>query len=284
MIKKGDTMNSILKEKFKQIVIVICIILLLVLTFIPIFLMIVLSFKSNIQIYTNFWALPWPIQWGNYNIAIDLLMRNMINTIIVVSISTFGAVFLASLSGYTFARLDFPGKNVLFMMIISLMMVPSILTLTPLYKLIQTLNINNTWWALILPWISGGQVMGIILSTTFMKQQPKSLFEAARIDGAKELQAYLFIAVPLAKPILTTAAIMNMVGFYNDFIWPLVSIDSNLKQMISVAIRVFQSATGNIDIGSMVAGFVFATIPLLIMFAISSRFFIEGLTSGAVKS
>lgn len=162
---------------------------------------------------------------------------------------------MASLSGYVFARLEFPGKNTLFMMVLTLMMVPSILTLTRLNRLIQDLGINNTWWALLLPWMSGGQVMGILLCRTFIQQQLKSLFEAARIDGAKEVQAYLLIA-----------------------------IDSNVKQMISVAIRVFQSATGNIDIGSMVAGFVFATIPLLLMFAIGSRFFIEGLTSGAVKS
>jgi len=276
-------MNSKMKENLKQTSLVIGIILLLTLTFIPIFLMIILSFKSNIQIYTDFWALPWPIQWGNYDIAVGLLMRNMINTIIVVTVATLGTVILASLSGYTFARLDFPGKNALFMMILLLMMVPSILTLTPLYKLIQELGINNTWWALLLPWMSGGQVMGILLCRTFMQQQPKSLFEAARIDGAEEFQAYFSIAIPLAKPILTTVGIMTMVGFYNDFIWPLISIDSNSKQMISVAIRVFQSATGNIDIGSMVAGFVFATIPLLLMFAMGSRFFIEGLTAGAVK-
>lgn len=272
------------KMFIRQTVIVSSIGLLLLLTFIPIFLMITLSFKSNAQIYADFWALPWPIQWSNYDIAVALLLRNMVNTILVVSAATLGTVILASLSGYTFARLDFPGKNTLFMMVLTLMMVPSILTLTPLYRLIQDLGINNTWWALLLPWMSGGQVMGILLCRTFMQQQPNSLFEAARIDGALEVQAYLLIAVPLAKPILTTIAIMSMVAFYNDFIWPLVAIDSNVKQMISVAIRVFQSATGNIDIGSMVAGFVFATIPLLVMFAVGSRFFIEGLTSGAVKS
>lgn len=272
------------KMFIRQTVIVSSIGLLLLLTFIPIFLMITLSFKSNAQIYADFWALPWPIQWSNYDIAVALLLRNMVNTILVVSAATLGTVILASLSGYTFARLEFPGKNTLFMMVLTLMMVPSILTLTPLYRLIQDLGINNTWWALLLPWMSGGQVMGILLCRTFMQQQPNSLFEAARIDGALEVQAYLLIAVPLAKPILTTIAIMSMVAFYNDFIWPLVAIDSNVKQMISVAIRVFQSATGNIDIGSMVAGFVFATIPLLVMFAVGSRFFIEGLTSGAVKS
>lgn len=268
----------------QQTLVTILAVIFLILSFIPILLMFFLSLKSNVQIYGDFWSPPNPIQWDNYKISVNMLIPNMVNSTILVAVATFFTVLLASMSGYVFSKLEFPGKNFLFMLILSLMMIPSILTLTPLYKLIQELHLKNNWLSLILPWVSGGQIFGIFLCKTFISIQPSALFESARIDGATEFQSYYKIAIPLAKPILATLAIMSMMGFYNDFVWPLMVIDSNSKQVITVAIRVFQSATGNIDIGSMVAGFVFATVPLLILFLFGSRLYIEGVTSGALKS
>ena len=268
----------------KQTLISTLAVILLVLSFIPMILMIILSLKSNVQIYGNFWSLPNPIHWENYTVATNMLIPNMINSTILVAAATFFTVLLASISGYVFSKLDFSGKNVLFMVVLSIMMAPSVLTLTPLYKLMQDLHLKNNWLSLLLPWVSGGQIFGIFLCKTFISIQPSALFESARIDGATEFQSYYKIALPLAKPILATLAIMSMMNYYNDFVWPLMVIDSNSKQVITVAIRVFQAATGNIDIGSMVAGFVFATIPLLILFLFGSRLYIEGVTSGAIKS
>lgn len=259
-------------------------ILLLALHFITITLMLFLSLKSNIQIYDNFWSFPNPIHWENYAEAIDKLIPNMVNSLMLVPIATIITVLLSSLSGYIFARITFPGKNFLYLLILSLMMIPSILTLTPSYKLIQDLGIYNTWWALLLPWVSGGQVFGILLCRTFISNHPAALFEAARIDGATELQTYCKIALPLAKPILVTLFLMSVMTQYNDFVWPLMVIESNSKQMITVVIRVFQSATGVLEQGSMVAGYVFTTIPLAIIFLFGSRYYIEGITSGAIKT
>lgn len=255
----------------------------LLLSFIPIFLMLILSLKANVQIYNDFWALPRPLMFQNYRIAVNMLIPNMINTLIVVPTATFFVVLLASVSGYVFARLEFPGKKGLFLIILALLMIPGVLTLTPLYRLIQDLRIMNTWWALILPWVAGGQVFGILICRTYIAGLPAALFESARIDGASELTSYFRIALPLSKPILATLTIMSLIGQYNDFIWPLMAIDSNSKQVITVAIRVFQAATGSVDIGSMVAGFVFATLPLLLLFMAGSRLYIEGVTSGAIK-
>lgn len=267
-----------------QILLYAASLILLALSFIPIILMVLLSLKSNVQIYGNFWSLPAPIQWDNYRIAVNMLIPNMVNSTLLVPVATLFTVLLSAMSGYVFARLKFPAKNFLFVLVLSWMMIPGILTLTSSYKLIQDLGMYNTWWALMLPWVAGGQVFGILLCRTFIANHPAALFEAARIDGATELKSFYKIALPLAKPILATLAIMTMMGNYNDFIWPLMVIESNSKQMITVAIRVFQSATGTLDIGSMVAGFVFATIPLLVLFLFGSRLYIEGITSGAVKT
>lgn len=272
-----------LKGKVFQVTITTISILLLLMAFIPIFVMIILSLKSNVQIYGDFFTLPNPFQWSNYNKAVDKLIPNMINTVIVVVAAMSITVVLSAISGYVFARLQFPGKNFLFMCILALMMVPGILTLTPLYSLIQTYGIYNTWWALILPWVSGGQVFGILLCRTYMEGLPKELFESSRIDGCNELGALFRIAVPLSKPILATVVVMKMIDYYNDFIWPLLAIENNKKQVITVAIRVFQSSYNTTDIGTMVAGFVFATIPLFLLFIFTSRLYMEGLTSGALK-
>jgi multiple sugar transport system permease protein len=245
--------------------------------------MLLLSLKTTVQIYGNFFALPNPYEWSNYNRAIGMLIPNMINTILVVSAGTILTVILCAMSGYVFARLKFPLKNFLFLAVIALMMVPGVLLLMPQFYLIQKYHIYNTWWALILPWAAGGQIFGIMLCRTSMGTLPLEMFEAARIDGCGEFNALIRIALPLSKPILSTIAVMQMVNYYNDFIWPLIAIETNSKQVINVVIRVFQSMTGTIDIGSMVAGFVFATLPLLLLFLCTSRLYIEGITSGAVK-
>ena len=271
------------KRKCYERICTIIAVIIMLLAFIPIFTMIFLSLKSNAQIYGDFFSLPNPIQWSNYNKALDQLIPNMINTLIVVALAMLITVVLSVIGGYVFSQLKFPGKNVLFIIILALMMVPGILTLTPLYTLVQDYGLYNTWWALILPWVSGGQVFGIYLCRTFMEGIPKELFEAAEMDGCSKVRSITLIAVPLSKPIIATVAVMKMVDYYNDFIWPLVAIESNKKQVINVAIRILATGQGNVDIGSMVAGFVFATLPLFILFIFTSRLYMEGLTAGAVK-
>lgn len=273
-----------LRQTSFQTLITFITVIFVLLAFIPIFLMLFLSLKSQSQFYANLWALPIPPRWQNYDAAWNQLIRNMLNSIITVSVGTLLIVSLAAMSGYVFARLEFPLKNFLFMLMLALMMIPGVLTLTPSFKLIQRIGLKNTWWALWLPWASGGQVMGMYLCRTFISNQPASLFESARIDGATEFKAFFHIALPLAKPILATLVVMNMISLYGDFIWPLLVIESNTKQVISVAIQTYSSATGMTDYGAMIAGFVMATIPLVIMFSFSSRLYIEGITSGAVKA
>ena len=259
-------------------------VLFVLLAFIPIFLMLFLSLKNQAQFYGNLWAIPNPPQWSNYSQAWTQMIGNMVNSVVTVIVGTGLIVLLSAMSGYVFARLDFPLKNFLFMLMLALMMVPGVLTLTPSFKQIQRLGMKNTWWALWFPWASGGQVMGMYLCRTFIAGQPAAVFESARIDGATEFKAFYLIAVPLAKPILATLVVMNMIGLYSDFIWPLLVIDSNSKQVISVAIQTYSSSQGTSNYGAMMAGFVIATVPLLLMFSFSSRLYIEGITSGAVKA
>lgn len=271
------------KERRFQIILELVMCLITFLAFVPIIVMLMTSFKSNVEIYNDFFALPKTLQWENYKNAFDVLATNMGGTLTVVAIAVFFTLALAAVGGYVFATMDFPGKGVFFFLFLALMMIPGSLYLTPNYMLIQKYHLFNTWGALILPWISGGQVLGIVLCRNAMEQIPRDLFEAAKMEGCGPIRCLIYIALPLAKPILSTVAIMQLVSYYNDFIWPMMVIESNRKQMITVAVRIFTSAQGTVNIGAMFAGYVIATLPIFILFMFTSRLYMEGLTAGAVK-
>lgn len=271
--------SSIAKQGALYVVLTV----LLLLAFVPIFLMISVSLKSTYQLNTDFWGLPNPVFWENYAVAFSGIYINMLNSFVYVALAVLLLVFLAAMGGYVFAVLDFPGKNTLFFLLMS-MMIPAILTLTPRYVMISDMGLKNNPLALILPWVTGGQVMAIVLCRTFIQQTPRAVFESARLDGAGEFRIFLQFAAPLAKPILTTVAIMNLISFYNDYLWPLMVIGESRLQVATVAIESFMADSGNDGMGQSVAGFTLITLPLLILFTFTSRIYMEGLTSGALKA
>ena len=272
--------SSIAKQGALYVVLTV----LLLLAFVPIFLMISVSLKSTYQLNTDFWGLPNPVFWENYAVAFSGIYINMLNSFVYVALAVLLLVFLAAMGGYVFAVLDFPGKNALVFLLMSMMMIPAILTLTPRYVMISDMGLKNNPLALILPWVTGGQVMAIVLCRTFIQQTPRAVFESARLDGAGEFRIFLQFAAPLAKPILTTVAIMNLISFYNDYLWPLMVIGESRLQVATVAIESFMADSGNDGMGQSVAGFTLITLPLLILFTFTSRIYMEGLTSGALKA
>lgn len=272
--------SSIAKQGALYVVLTV----LLLLAFVPIFLMISVSLKSTYQLNTDFWGLPNPVFWENYAVAFSGIYINMLNSFVYVALAVLLLVFLAAMGGYVFAVLDFPWKNALFFLLMSMMMIPAILTLTPRYVMISDMGLKNNPLALILPWVTGGQVMAIVLCRTFIQQTPRAVFESARLDGAGEFRIFLQFAAPLAKPILTTVAIMNLISFYNDYLWPLMVIGESRLQVATVAIESFMADSGNDGMGQSVAGFTLITLPLLILFTFTSRIYMEGLTSGALKA
>jgi ABC-type glycerol-3-phosphate transport system permease component len=257
---------------------------LLILTFIPIVLLIVLSLKDNGQIYGRFWAFPRPYRWENYVTGWRGIRGFILNSVITSGASTLANVVLASLAGYVFARHRFPGKEFLYTAFLSLMMVPYVLTLIPAYVVIRRLHLDNTYWGLILPWASGGQVFGMLLTRSFFASLPEEFFDAARIDGASEMSALMRICVPLSRPILITLAIMRIVTTYNNFLWPLLVISSPRLQVVSVGLTQFSSEIGVTDVGAEMAAYIVATIPLLLVFTFGMRYYIQGITAGGIKA
>jgi len=272
------------RRQFDQTLIIGVLIGLLLVTLVPIVLMLVMSFKDNGQIYGRFWSLPNPVRWLNYESGISVMSGYIRNTLAYSAISVVAVVILSSLTGYAFARHQFPFKEPLYLGVLALLMIPGVLTLIPSFVLVKELGILNTPWALILPWTSGGQVIGTLLCRTFFATLPQEIFDSGKIDGASEFQLYSRIAVPLSFPILTTLAIMHLVATYNDFIWPLLTISSPNLQVVSVGLTQFTSQFGITDWGPRMAAYVVATIPLLILFMFGMRYYVRGITAGAVKA
>ena len=264
----------------------------------PFGMMLVMSLKSNAQIFAHFWDLPSPPRWDFYGKAWLALSGYIVNTLIVAASTVIGVLTLSSMAGYTFARHRFPGRELLYYLILALMMIPGVLTLIPTFALVKAIALPaihiggwtlgpfallNTRWALILPYISGGQILGILLCRGFFQGLPEEMFEAARLDGAGEFTIYRTIALPLSKPILAAVAITTTLGVYNDYVWPLVALTDNNIQTFSVGVTKF-AGEYSLDYGPTLAGYALGSLPLLLLFALGMRPFIQGITAGALKA
>lgn len=255
------------------------------LTFYPFIFLIISSFKSTPDFIHNFWGLPDPAVLANYRDAWSRVSPYVSNSVVVSVSSMIGVLFIGSVSAFVFARYSFPGKEIFFFAILALLMIPGILTLVPTFLLVKNFGLLNTFWALILPYIAGGQIFGIFVLRSFIASLPEELYESARLDGASMWHLYSRITIPLSKPILVTIAIMNILSTWNDYIWPLVTIPDGAKWTVSVGIVSFGSSySGSQNYGPMFAGYVIASIPLIILFMFTMRYFIAGLTSGALKA
>jgi ABC-type glycerol-3-phosphate transport system permease component len=276
--------RSVGTSRLNQTVAILLVLILLALALAPLALMLLTSLKNRGQIFARFWALPRPPLWENYVLVAWPAMRlYILNSVLYSTLAVTGVVLLSSISGYVFARHRFPGKEAIYVVILSLLMIPGVLTLIPAFMLVRGLGLLDTPWALILPWISGGQVFGILLCRSFFATLPEELFEAGRIDGASEVHLYALVALPLSWPIMVTLAIMHFVGTYNDFIWPLVTINNPARQVVAVGLQQFVSEFGVVDIGGQMAGYAISALPLLILFTFSMKYYIQGMTAGALK-
>lgn len=283
----ATTPKSVKRAKYMgwlgQSVLIVLLTAVLLLSFLTIALMLFLSLKDNGQIYGRFWSMPDPVRWENYREGWMTMRRYIFNSLWYSMASVVLVVFLSSISGYVFARHKFPGKEVIYVAILALMMVPGILTLIPSFVLVKELGLFNTPWALILPWTAGGQIFGILLCRSYFATLPQDLFDAAKVDGASELEQYFRIALPLSWPILVTLSIMHLVGSYNDFIWPLLTISDQSLQVVTVGLTQFRNEFGTVTWGPRMAAYAVSSLPLVILFAFGMRFYVRGLTSGAVK-
>jgi len=268
-------------------------VMMLAFAFFPFVFMIYTSLKTEDAIAHNFWSPPTTAgEWNaaeNYSKAWQVVAPYVKNSLIVTTANVIGMMIVATLAAYAFARFRFPGRQFFFFMIIALLMVPGVLTLIASFMWVKSLfwsdslNLIDSYWVLILPGIAGAQIGAIFLCRSFFAGLPTELFEAARIDGASDLQIIWNIVLPLSKPILGTVAVMNILGNWNSFLWPLLTVGDKSMYTIAIGLRYFSGQFAN-SYGPMFAGYALASIPLIVLFLLTMRHFIAGLTSGAIKA
>lgn len=256
----------------------------------PFLMTVVMSFKSLDDFQAGFWSFPKVMQFVNYKYAFGVLGPNMLNSVVICIILSVGSTLLAAMCAYVFVRHDFLGKNVLFMMIIGLMMVPSVLSLTPSYLNMTNflgtgLNLRNSWFAIILPGLAGHQVGAIFLFRTFMSQHPVDLYESAKLDGAGDFVMLIRITLPLSLAIMVIQFLNVFSAAYNDFLWPLLVIDDESKQTLMPMLKalVAEAKEQTMHDGSSYAIYLVSGIPLIFTSAFGLKYFIGGEFASGLK-
>ncbi|WP_391572772.1 carbohydrate ABC transporter permease [Cohnella sp.] len=259
------------------------IIILIAIMLYPLLLTLWGAFKTDLTFMTSKWYPTLPLRVSNFRTAFLGTWRYLLNTVLVAGVGTTLMLTIASLAAFTFARMRFFGRNVLYFSVIALMMIPGVLTLVPGYMLYKTFGLLDTYAVLILPIATGGPIFGVFLLRSFFEGIPKDFFEAAQMDGAHDFKLYYKIALPLCVPIMGTLAIMQIVGVWNDFLWPMITI--NDYNLLTIAAGLIITFTGQYSTNLPVTfgGYVVASLPLLLLFSFTNRYYIQGLLSTSIK-
>ena len=232
--------------------------------------------------------LPEVPQWSNYADVFRLVpfARWVLNSFTIVFITIPGTIFTATMTAYAFARFNFFGKNIWFILLLSTMMIPAIVTFIPQYLLFFNLKLIDTYVPLTIgAWLGGGAFM-IFLLRQFIMSIPRDLDEAATIDGAGPFRILWSVLVPLMKPALTTVAILQFLTDWNDFFGPFIYLNTMTRYTAAVGLRTFQNMaleTTDPRDHLLMAGAAIMTIPVLVLFAVAQRYFVSGVVLSGLK-
>jgi multiple sugar transport system permease protein len=203
------------------------------------------------------------------------------NSVVVAVVTTLGNLLFCSAAGYALAKLPFPGKRLLFGVVLGTIMVPSIVTFVPLFVLSSNLGLVNTLAGLILPFLA--QAFGVFLMRQFILSIPTDLLEAARIDGATEFRIYRQVVLPLCRPALATLGILTFLFSWNNFIWPLVASSTEDNYTLPVALALYAIGQNRTDYDVLLTGSVVVVLPVLLVFILLQRHFVRGIATTGLK-
>ena len=250
----------------------------------PFIWMLLSSFKPEGEIRADppTW-LPNDPTFANYGKLFDRLDFPMFftNSAIVAVLTTVGNLLFCSAAGYALAKLSFAGKKMLFGIVMGTLMVPSIVTMVPLFVLSSNLGLVNSLAGLILPFLA--QAFGVFLMRQFIQSIPDDLLEAARIDGASELRIFWQIVLPLCRPALATLGILTFLASWNNFLWPLVAATEEETYTLPVALALYAIGQNRTEYDILLAGAVVVVLPVLIVFVLLQRHFVRGIATTGLK-
>lgn len=203
------------------------------------------------------------------------------NSIIVAVCVTLGNLVFCSMLGYALAMLEFPGKKILFGLVMGTLMIPGVVTFVPLFVLVANAHLVNSLPGLILPFLVSP--FGVFLMRQFISDLPKDLLDAGRVDGAGELRIFWRIILPLCGPALATLGILTFLGSWNSFLWPLVVATTEDHYTLPVALALYSTGQNQMHYGLLLAGATVVVMPILVVFLIFQKRFIEGIATTGIK-
>jgi ABC-type glycerol-3-phosphate transport system permease component len=287
------------RQKLQDLAIHTILWVILGMTLLPFVFLINNSFRTNTEMNHSFFGLPqaavdwatgktgeapWKKMFEPYGYAWEVLRPYVLNTLFVSAVTALGVVVFGSVTAYVFSRYRFPGHRWLFLVILSFMMIPGVLTLVPSFLWVKQLGLLNTYWVLILPYIAGGQIFAIFVFKGFFDGLPSELFESARMDGAGHFRQYWHLVLPLSKQIVAVVLIVNVLGTWNNFLWPFITNTDAKYHVISSGLFTMSGSAVASNYASMYAAYILSSIPMLILFLYATKPFMSGVTSGAFKA
>lgn len=250
---------------------------------IPVYWMVVTSVKApgDILRYPMQW-LPAPWYWPNYSRVFEVIPFALyfFNSLLVAGAVALCNLTLCSLAGYSLANFRYPGRDLVFVGILATMMIPVQLLFIPLFLVVKTLDLTNSYWSLILP--AAMNPLAVFLMRQGMLGMPRELIEAARIDGAGEMRIFLRIVMPLMMPTVATLVIFTFTWSWNAFLWPLIVIKSSSLFTLPLGLSAFQDLYGT-EYGPLMAGMTITVLPMFLAFVALQRYFIKGMTLTGLK-
>jgi multiple sugar transport system permease protein len=233
------------------------------------------------QVPPTWW--PHTLTFTNYHQLLSELSfpKYFGNSVIVAVLVTAGNLIFCSALGYALAKLKFPGKKLLFVLVLGMLMVPGMAVFVPQFVLVSNLNLVNTYAGLVLPFLAGP--FGVFLMRQYLQSLPDELLEAARVDGAGEFRIFWRIVLPLSRPALATLGILTFLSSWNNFLWPLVVATTEDKYTLPVALALYSVGQNRLNFGLALAGAVVVVLPILVVFLFLQRYFLRGIATTGLK-
>jgi ABC-type glycerol-3-phosphate transport system permease component len=226
----------------------------------------------------------WPHHWhlGNYAKPWHQypFLRWTLNSVVIAVVSVVATVVINLCAGYAFAKLRFPGRNLLFLLIISTLMVPVQVMMVPQFQLVIDLHLLNSLGGVILPRLA--EAFGLFMARQFFLSVPDELLEAARCDGAGQLRTFRSVVLPLSGPLVAVLVIFTFMWRWNEFLWPLIVLTDSSSYTLPVGLQFLIQQFGN-DYGPLLAMSFLSILPMLVVFAIFQRFFVEGIARTGIR-
>jgi multiple sugar transport system permease protein len=249
----------------------------------PLYCMLVVAFTPKDELF-NGGSHLWPDRFTTANFQ-DLFDKFpidtwFVNSVMVAVVTTLLGVSVNLLAGYAFAKLRFRGRNLLFVLVLSTMMVPAQAIMFPQFKTVISLGLFGTFWAVILPSVS--TAFGIFLARQFFLAFPDELIESAKMDGAGQLRIFLRIVLPLSKPLIAVMTLLAFMNQWNDFLWPLITLKDPNLYTLPVSMRFLQGQY-DANYGGLMAMALLTCLPLVLMFLVLQRYFVQGLARTGIK-